>query len=146
MTSISRSAIVPYTPAQMYALVNDVPAYPEFLPWCSAARETRRDADQVEASIELAKGSVRKTFTTLNRLQPNKMIELRLVDGPFKRLEGFWRFDALDNGRASKVTLDLEFEFSNKLLAMAIGPVFTSVVNTLVDAFVARAREIYGRS
>ncbi len=144
MTHIHRHAIVPYSPAQMFALVDDVPSYPEFLPWCGAARELHRDEDEVEASVEIAKGSLRKTFTTRNRLQKDKMIEMRLVSGPFKHLEGFWRFDALGDGQACKVSLDLDFEFANRLLSMAVGPVFHAIANSLVDAFVQRARDVYG--
>lgn len=144
MPCINRHALVPYTPAEMFALVDDVEAYPSFLPWCRQARVLARSDDEVRATIELAKGSIRKSFTTCNRLQRHKMIEMRLVEGPFSRLEGFWRFDALTDGRSSKVALDLEFEFSNRLLAMAIGPVFNQIANTLVDAFVKRAKETYG--
>ena len=144
MTIVRRNALVPYSAAQMFELVDDVSAYQDFLPWCSASRELKRTEDEVEASIELAKGSIKKSFTTLNRIQKNKMIEIRLVDGPFRHLEGFWRFDPLDQGRACKVSLDMEFEFANRLLDMTLGPVFNTVANTLVDAFVARAREIHG--
>lgn len=144
MPCINRHALVPYTPAEMFALVDDVEAYPSFLPWCRQARVLARSDDEVRATIELAKGSIRKSFTTCNRLQRDKMIEMRLVEGPFSRLEGFWRFDALTDGRSSKVALDLEFEFSNRLVAMAIGPVFNQIANTLVDAFVKRAKETYG--
>lgn len=144
MTTINRHALVPYSPAQMFKLVDDIKSYPEFLPWCAAAREISRNEDEVKASIELAKGTVRKSFTTLNRLQKNKMIEMRLVEGPFRHLEGFWRFDPLDDGQACKVSLDMDFEFSSKLVSMAIGPVFMAVTNSLVDAFVKRAGEIYG--
>ncbi len=144
MPHIHRHAIVPYSAAQMFALVDDVPAYPEFLPWCGSARELYRDEDEVEATVEIAKGSVRKTFTTRNRLQKDKMIEMRLVSGPFKHLEGFWRFEPLGEGQACKVSLDLDFEFANRLLSMAIGPVFNAIANSLVDAFVKRAREVYG--
>ncbi|HHJ12508.1 MAG TPA: type II toxin-antitoxin system RatA family toxin [Chromatiales bacterium] len=144
MTHIHRHAIVPYSPAQMFALVDDVRAYPEFLPWCGSARELHRDEDEGEAAVEIAKGSVRKTFTTRNRLQKDKMIEMRLVSGPFKHLEGFWRFEPLGEGQACKVSLDLDFEFANRLLSMAIGPVFNAIANSLVDAFVKRARAVYG--
>ena len=85
-----------------------------------------------------------KSFTTLNRLQKNKTIEMRLIDGPFKHLHGFWRFDELKPG-ACKVSLDLDFEFSNKLLSLAIGPIFNQVANTLVDSFVERAKHVYGK-
>ncbi|MEZ5538341.1 MAG: type II toxin-antitoxin system RatA family toxin [Thiolinea sp.] len=143
MAQISRSALVPYTPEQMYTLVDRIEDYPGFLPWCSSATEHNRDEDQVKASVEIAKGVVNRTFTTLNRMQPGKMIEMSLVDGPFKHLHGFWRFDELAPG-ACKVSLDLSFEFSNKLVGMAIGPVFNQVANTLVDSFVERARVVYG--
>ncbi|MBU0654762.1 MAG: type II toxin-antitoxin system RatA family toxin [Gammaproteobacteria bacterium] len=145
MAHISRSALVPYSPEQMYRLVDDVPLYPQFLPWCRMAHEYERDGDQVKASIEIAKGAVNKRFTTLNRLQKNKTIEMRLVDGPFKHLHGFWRFDELQPG-ACKVSLDLDFEFSSKILSLAVGPVFNQVANTLVDSFVERARKVYGKS
>ena len=144
MPNINRSAIVPYTPEQMFALVDDINAYSEFLPWCQQSREHERSADVVRASIELAKGKVKKAFTTQNRLHKGKMIEMKLVDGPFRQLEGFWRFHPLKDGQACKVELDLAFEFSNRIIAMAIGPVFTSVANSLVDAFVERASNLYG--
>jgi ribosome-associated toxin RatA of RatAB toxin-antitoxin module len=144
MTVVRKNALVPYTSAQMFALVDDVESYQKFLPWCVSSAEIRRTEDEVEASIELAKGRIRKSFTTLNRIQKDKMIEIRLVDGPFKHLEGFWRFDSLDEGRACKVSLDLEFEFSSRLLGITLGPVFHTITNTLVDAFVARARDVHG--
>lgn len=142
MPTINRSALVPYEPEQIYALVDDIKRYPEFLPWCVEATEISRDDDEVVATISLAKGSLKKSFTTRNRLKQGKMIEMRLVDGPFKHLQGFWRFDALKQD-ACKVALDLDYEFSSRVVALAIGPVFNQVANTLVDAFVERAREIY---
>lgn len=143
MPSIRRNALVPYSPAQMFDLVNDIESYPKFLPGCRTATVHSRDEDTIKASLELAKGAVRKSFTTCNRLQSNKMIEVRLVEGPFRHLEGFWRFDALESG-ATRVSLDLEFEFANRLVGLAIGPVFNQIANTLVDSFVRRAREVYG--
>jgi ribosome-associated toxin RatA of RatAB toxin-antitoxin module len=144
MTHINRSALVPYSPEQMYVLVDGISLYPQFLPWCRSAVEHERDTDKVQASIEIAKGAVNKRFTTLNRLQKNKTIEMRLIDGPFKHLHGFWRFDELQTGTC-KVSLDLDFEFSNKLLSLVVGPVFHQVANTLVDSFVERAKKVYGR-
>ncbi|HHM05531.1 MAG TPA: type II toxin-antitoxin system RatA family toxin [Gammaproteobacteria bacterium] len=143
MTTINRNALVPYSPAQMFDLVNDVEAYPRFLPWCTGAQVLRRDEDEVQARLELAKGGMEKSFTTLNRLQKDKMIEMRLVEGPFRHLEGFWRFQSL-GGQGCKVSLDLEFEFANKLLSLALGPMFTQIANTLVDSFCARAADVYG--
>lgn len=144
MPTVSKNALVPYAASEMYALVNDIEAYPRFLPWCRSTRILSRNDDEIRATIELAKGKVRKSFTTCNRLQPSKMIEIRLVEGPFKRLEGFWRFQPLRDG-ACKVSLDMDFEFANTLLRLAIGPVFSQIANSLVDAFCKRAVEVYGK-
>lgn len=144
MTSINKSALVPYSPAEMFALVDDIESYPQFLPWCRAARILERTDDEVRATIALSKGGVDKSFTTCNRNQRNKMIEMRLVEGPFQRLEGFWRFDPLgDDG--CKVSLDLEFEFASRVLGMVIGPVFSQIANSLVDSFQQRAVAVYGK-
>ncbi len=144
MTSISKSALVPYTPAQMFALVDDIEAYPEFLPWCRGARVLSRTDDEVKATIELSRGGVEKAFTTCNRNQKDKMIEMRLVEGPFKHLEGFWRFDALGD-EGCKVSFDLEFDFASRMLGMVVGPVFSQIANSLVDSFHKRAVEVYGK-
>lgn len=143
MTTIKKFALVPYTPAEMFKLVDDIESYPAFLPWCRSTRVISRDEDLVRATIELSKGGVEKAFTTANRNQKNKMIEIRLVDGPFKRLDGFWRFDALGED-GCKISLDLEFEFASRMLGMVVGPVFNQVANSLVDAFQKRARDVYG--
>ncbi|MCO6413468.1 MAG: type II toxin-antitoxin system RatA family toxin [Thiogranum sp.] len=143
MTTINKSALVPYSPAQMFDLVDNIDAYPEFLPWCRSTRVISRDEDLVRATIELSKGGVDKAFTTANRNQKNKMIEIRLVDGPFKRLDGFWRFDPLGD-EGCKISLDLEFEFSSRMLGMVVGPVFSQIANSLVDAFQKRAKDVYG--
>jgi len=143
MTLINKFALVPYSPAQMFALVDDIEAYPEFLPWCKSARVLSRSEDEVRATIELSRGGVEKSFTTCNRNQKNKMIEMRLVEGPFRRLEGFWRFDPLGED-GCKVSLDLEFEFASRMLGMVIGPVFSQIANSRVDSFQQRAVEAYG--
>ena len=144
MTLISRNALVPYSVEEMYTLVENIETYPEFLPWCRSTEVISRDGDEVHASIEIARGALNKSFTTFNRLQRNKMIEMRLVKGTFKHLQGFWRFDALKDASASKISLDLEFEFESKLIALAVGPVFNQIANSMVDAFCKRAVEVYG--
>ncbi len=135
---------MPYTPHQMYGLVDNISAYPLFLPWCVSAKEHSRDSHAVVASIELSKGALKKSFTTRNSLTPDEEIEIHLVEGPFKRLEGNWRFQPLKQGAACKVLLDLDFEFSSRLIDAALGPVFGSIANSLVDAFVERARSVFG--
>ena len=144
MPLISRQSLVMYSPAEMYDLVNDINAYPEFLPWCKSSHIISQTEDVIEASVEIAKGSLNKSFTTRNLLQANKMIEMKLLEGPFKHLEGYWRFKPLKDPSACKITLDLEFEFNNKLVALAVGPIFSKIANTMVDSFCKRAVEVYG--
>lgn len=144
MTTISKNALVPYSATEMFDLVNDIESYDHFLPWCRSSEVLSQSEDEIRATIEIAHGSLHKAFTTRNRLQKNKMIEMRLEQGPFKHLEGFWRFDMLGE-RACKVSLDLDFEFSNKLIGMAMGPIFSQIANSLVDAFSKRAVEVYGK-
>ena len=144
MTTISKNALVPYSAREMYDLVNDIGSYERFLPWCRSSEILSQGEDEIRATIEIAHGSLHKAFTTCNRLQKNKMVEMRLEKGPFKHLEGFWRFDPLGE-RACKVSLDLDFEFSNKLIGMAMGPIFSQIANSLVDAFSKRAVEVYGK-
>ena len=145
MTIIQRKAEVNYSPQQMYVLVDDIESYPKFLPWCVESTVISRDDDQVQASLLVSAAGIRKEFTTHNRMQKNKMIEIRLVNGPFKHLEGFWRFDKIHHNQSS-VSLDLEFEMAGRLLDYTFGPVFHSVANTLVDAFVKRAAVVYGEN
>jgi ribosome-associated toxin RatA of RatAB toxin-antitoxin module len=143
VTLISKSALVSYSAEKLFILVDDIEAYPEFLPWCRSARVLTRTEDEVKACLELEKGAVHKSFTTVNRNQKNKMIEMRLLEGPFHHLEGFWRFDSLEE-EACKVSLDLDFEFSSKMIGLVMGPVFNQIANTLVDSFCERAKEVYG--
>ena len=143
MAQVHRSALVPYSAAQMFRLVDDISNYVHFLPWCGESIEHQRSAQEVEASIKIAKGGVNKSFRTLNKLQHHECIEMTLVDGPFKHLHGYWRFKALSD-TACKISLDLDYEFSNRLISLAIGPVFNQVANTLVDSFVQRAKQHYG--
>lgn len=144
MTMLHREAIVPYTPNEMFTLVNAVEDYQAFLPWCSDSRLISRGEDELRASVTISKGALRKSFTTHNLLQQDKMIEMRLVDGPFKHLHGFWRFEPVGEG-GCKVSLDLEFQFTNKLIELAVGPVFTTIAGEMVQSFQRRAEAVYGR-
>ena len=143
MTIINRQAIVPYTNLQMFALVDAIEEYPNFLPWCNTTHIIERNANEVKATLWLSKGGIKKSFSTLNRLHPGKRIEMQLLDGPFRHLEGAWQFHELDSNTC-KVALNLEFEFSNKLIALALGGIFHHITDTMVDAFIKRAHEIYG--
>lgn len=143
MAHVNKSALVPFSAEQMYKLVEDVASYHKFLPWCSDSEEIQREGDVIVGSVTIAKGGVNKRFTTRNHLQKNKMIEITLVDGPFKHLHGFWRFETLKVD-ACKVSLDLEYEFSSRILSMVVGPVFNQVANSMVDSFVEEAKSVYG--
>lgn len=143
MPHVNKSALVPFSASKMYKLVVDVDSYHDYLPWCSHSEMLSKNDNIVVGSVTIAKGGVNKTFTTENHLDENKLIEVRLVDGPFKRLHGFWRFHELKE-EACKISLDLEYEFSNKLLGIVVGPVFNQVANTMVDSFVKEAQVKYG--
>ncbi len=144
MSHIKRSALVHYSPAEMYALVNDVASYPDFLPWCRSSRVLSESATEMTASVEIARGALNQTFTTRNTLQKDKMIRIGLVDGPFKTLHGAWTFNALKSDNACKIELDLEYKFDSGLMSIAARPVFNQIANTLVDAFSKRAIQVYG--
>ncbi len=142
MTVVNRSALVLHTAEQMFDLINDVRRYPEFLPWCSDTKVIAESAESIEASLFLSKGGLSYSFTTRNELDRPKTMIIRLVEGPFKSLEGEWTFTPLSE-EACKVELILSFDFSGKLTGMAMSKVFNSVATTLVDAFVARADQVY---
>ncbi len=143
MRKVRRAALVPHSAQEMFELVDNVEAYPEFLPWCDNARVERRDADTVVATLELHKGAVSKHFTTRNTLKRYEAIDMTLVDGPFRRLDGGWRFqDIGDDG--CEVSLELEFEFDNRIVDLVFGRFFEDTLKALVNAFTTRAATIYG--
>jgi ribosome-associated toxin RatA of RatAB toxin-antitoxin module len=142
VTCIKKTALIPYSAAKMYALVADVDQYQYFLPWCGDSKLLSQTDNEIIGLVQIQHMGMNKNFTTLNRMHPDKMIEIYLVDGPFKKLEGSWRFDALDKN-GCKISLDLEFEFSNKLMSVAFGPIFSQIANSMVDAFCKRATTIY---
>ena len=139
---IEREALVTFSAEQMFALVNDIESYPQFLPGCTEAAILSRSEGEIEARLNLEKGSFSQSFVTRNQLNHPHSIDMRLVDGPFKKLEGRWTFDSVgDHG--CKVKLRLEFEFKNKLMALAAGHWFETVANQLVDAVCQRAQQLY---
>ncbi len=143
MKKISRTALLPYSAWQMYQLVNDVAAYPEFLPWCGAAEVLLETEYEMVARVTIAKAGLRQTFETRNTLVPGERIEMQLVKGPFKHLKGEWLFKPLGE-QACKIQFEVEFEVSHGVLNLAIGPIFEQISSTLVDSFCERAKAIYG--
>lgn len=142
MKKIHKTALVPYQAGQMYALVDDINAYADFLPWCSKSTILKRESDSVDASLEINYGKLQKSFATRNFNHPHESIEMTLLDGPFKHLHGKWLFTSLGQD-GTKIELILEFEFANRLLDMTVGPVFSHIANSLVDAFTQRAQDVY---
>jgi ribosome-associated toxin RatA of RatAB toxin-antitoxin module len=143
MMWVKRKTIVPYTPQQMYCLVNDIRSYPKFISWCTAVDILSESDDEICARLHVEKGPLKKSFTTKNLLQPGRMMEIKLVDGPFKYLHGFWSFSPYPENKC-KVEFDLQFEFKTPMLSGLFNPIFNSLASGLVDCFVQRAKEVYG--
>ncbi len=142
MRSVSRSSLVAYSASQIFALVEDIEAYPSFLPWCSGATIHTRDTKAIEASLQMRRSGISRSFRTRNLLRANEAMDIELVDGPFKKLAGSWRFERLgDHG--CKVILQLEFEFESRMLDFVFGRFFEDTCNLMIDSFAKRANEIY---
>ena len=143
MHSVERSVLLPYSSAQMFDLVADVEKYPQFMPWCGGASVSQHDEHGMQASVTIALGGIKQTFTTRNLHDyPNK-IELELVDGPFSMLQGEWLFHTLTED-ACKVTFTLEYEFSSRTLETLVGPIFNRIATSFIDSFTQRAMDCYG--
>jgi len=143
MQVVERSALVIYTPAQMFALVNDVARYPDFLPWCVGVKVEEVSATERIAALKIARGVLQTEFTTRNTLLPDAQIHMQLLHGPFRDLTGLWRFEAI-GARGSRVEFRVQFEFKNRLTAAAFDAVFETLCGSIVDAFAQRAQRVYG--
>lgn len=143
MRYVKRSALVPYSAREMFVLVDDVETYPEFLPWCKSSDVLERSDDVVKATLELQKGAVSNKFTTRNARNEFESIDITLVGGPFRHLQGGWTFSDLGE-EGSKVALNLDFEFESMLVDMMFGAFFEETCNSMVDAFTRRAAVIFG--
>jgi ribosome-associated toxin RatA of RatAB toxin-antitoxin module len=158
MAQVFKSVLVEYSAAHMRDLVEDVLAYPQFLPWCGGSAIQSQDGAVTVASVKIDFHGVKQTFTTRNTRVSDELLNIALVDGPFKRLEGHWKFTPLVEARdvsevglaqegavkvlGCKVELSLEYEFSSRILERLIGPVFARICDTFVDCFVARADQL----
>lgn len=149
MKHVKRSVLLWYSAHEMYSLVTDVADYPKFLPWCERAEVLEQRDDGVTARLHLAFAGVRHAFTTRNHHVPDSKLHMELVDGPFSMLDGVWLFTPLatpgsEETKACKIEFELRYAFSNRALQMVVSPVFDRIANTFVDAFVARAEQVYG--
>jgi len=145
MTVVNRSALVGHSAQAMFALVADVESYPQFLPWCDRALVSLREPGRTVATLRIDFHGLKEEFTTENLDQPGARIDMKLVSGPFRSLEGRWSFIGLGE-EGCKVELSLRYEFSSAILERAIGPVFRDIADSLVEAFVRRAAQKYGRT
>lgn len=142
MKRIARSAIVEHSAVEMYALVDGIEAYPEFLPWCVAAEVHERKPGATRATLTVGLHGLRHSFTTQNENRPGEGIVMRLVQGPFRRFHGEWRFVPLGE-HASRIEFTLAYEFSSRTLGRLLAPLFDGIADSMVEAFVRRAAELH---
>ncbi|MDO8385325.1 MAG: type II toxin-antitoxin system RatA family toxin [Polaromonas sp.] len=146
MKTVQKSVLIWYSAAEMFALVTDVASYPQFLPWCDQASVVEEDTDGMTARVGISFAGLSQSFTTRNTHVQDRKVSLKLVDGPFSKLDGHWEFTPLGDGsqRACKVNFSLGYDFDNAALAALVGPVFDKIAGSMVDAFVKRATQVYG--
>lgn len=143
MKEIRRSAIVEHSAAEMYRLVDDVESYPQFLPWCRAVRIEMVGGER-QATLTVGLGAIRQSFTTVNDNRPAEAIDLRLVEGPFKRFKAAWRFKPL-SASACEIVYTMQYEFASRVIGKLLEPLFDQIADTMVDAFTRRADELHPR-
>ena len=145
MESVEKTVLVAYSAEQMFSLVDHVEDYPKFLPWCGGARVAPLEDNAALATVYIDYHGLKQSFTTENRRSPPHQIDITLQDGPFKHLDGRWRFIPLSPS-ACKIEFSLHYEFSNKLLGKMFGPVFHYIATSFVDAFIQRAEKVYANT
>ena len=143
MPEVSKTVIVSYLPEQIYRLVDAVERYPEFLPWCTGSKVLSREANVMRATLDVGFRGVKQSFSTENLNAPPHEITMKLIDGPFRALDGHWRFSDL-GGKGCKIEFNLAWAFSSVILGALVGPVFSHIADTMVEAFVKRAEKVYG--
>lgn len=142
MAKVEKSVLVQFSAESMYNLVRDVPSYPKFLPWCGGSSLQPISEFEEKASVTIAFKGVKQEFTTLNKLTVNRSIDMSLINGPFKKLQGRWDFKPLD-AQSCKVSFELEYEFSSVILSKLVGPIFSSIAKTFVENFIKRAENLH---
>lgn len=142
MNVVEKTVLVMHSAEQMYALVDAVENYPQFLPWCGGVDLIERDDAKTTATLHIAFHGIKQNFTTENHKTFPSYMEINLKNGPFKHLEGDWQFIRLSD-EACKIVFRLNYEFANAFLEKLIAPVFSHISNTFVDGFVARADKVY---
>ena len=143
MSVVHKSVLLHYSAEQMFALVDRVEDYPQFLPWCGGVEVRELEGNRLVATLQINYRGIKQTFTTENRNNPPTSMEMALVEGPFRQLHGTWNFKPL-RADACKIEFDLHYEFSSRILEQLIGPVFNMIANSFVDSFCRRAETVYG--
>ena len=145
MKQVNKSVLIWHSPRDMYGLVTDCERYPEFLPWCRGTTVIERSPGRTVATLTVGMRGIRQSFTTENANRPGEGIDLRLVEGPFRRFAAAWRFSPLDEN-AARIEFSMEYEFSSKVLGKALEPLFDQIADTMVNAFSRRAEQLYGKA
>ena len=145
MKNIHKSVLIWFSPEEMFRLVTDVNAYPQFLPWCDHARVLETTESGMTAEVGIKMAGIKQSFTTRNTHVTGREVQMALIDGPFSNLSGGWTFSPVGDGsqRACKVELKLHYGFSSAALSAVVGPVFDKIASSLVDAFIKRAEQVY---
>ena len=143
MSVVHKSVLIGFSAEQMFALVERVEDYPQFLPWCGSVNVREREETKLVATLSIQYHGIKQTFTTENTNVRPVSMKVKLIEGPFKHLDGEWTFRALRED-ACKVEFELHYEFSSKILEQIIGPVFSMIANSFVDSFCKRAEAVYG--
>ncbi len=143
MAVVHKSVFLGYSAEQMFALVDRVEDYPKFLPWCGGVDVREREGNKLIATIAIRYRGITQSFTTENTNVPPTAMKMKLLEGPFKHLDGNWTFKPL-RADACKIEFDLHYEFSNRILEQIIGPVFSMIANSFVDSFCKQAEAVYG--
>ncbi len=142
MATVEKTVLVAHSAEQMFLLVDRVEDYPVFLPWCGGSRVVDKAENRVHATVDINYHHIKQSFTTENVRTPSSQINMTLQDGPFRHLDGCWRFIPLSDS-ACKIEFRLHYEFSSRLLEKLVGPVFHYIANSFVDAFIHRADKVY---
>ena len=138
MHTIKKTAIVFHSQIEMFNLVDQIENYPSFLPWCGSTQVIHRDSEITRATIEINFKGIKQSFTTENIKKSDQLMQIRLIDGPFRHLSGSWMFNKLD-ANSCQIELRLEYQFSNVLMETLISPVFNIIANTFIDEFIKEA-------
>jgi len=144
MPNVHKTTTLPHSAEHMFELVNDVESYPDFLPWCKAVHVKSRDEKKVKATVDIAKSSYKQSFASLLRLSKGQAVEMHLLEGPFDKFKVCWQFEPLSETQ-SKVTFDLDYKFSNRIVGMVAGSAIADIAETLLGFVCQRADDIYGK-